>query len=128
VDQARKAEGGDPLTWESLLDVAVMVGLSHDEFWRMSLREFERVVRIRNKQKQDDYELAWWRTAAQTSVLMNMIGGAAAGSKWVPVEAKSLYSQWTGGDHDAESAKERLERASEMHSAKVARLNARYKR
>lgn len=127
MDQNSGTQDGEPITWQSLLDVAVSVGLSHDEFWGMSLREFGRVVRIRNKQKQEAYELDWWRTAAETSVLVNMIGSAAAGSKWRPVEAKSLFNQWTGKADNVEDAKERLSRARGMHMAKVAKAKARYK-
>ncbi len=127
MDTDRKAEGGEPITWQSLLDVAVSVGLSHDEFWGMSLREFGRVVRIRNKQKQEAYELDWWRTAAETSVLVNMIGSAAAGSKWRPVEAKTLFNQWTGKAHDVEAAKERLARANQRHRDRLEREAARRK-
>lgn len=110
-------DAGDPVTWDALLDAAVSAGLSQEAFWSMTLRESMREIKMRRERQRQEQEAAWWRTAAETSALMNMIGAAVAGSKWRAVPPKDLFDQWTGRAESAETTRDRLERAKRMHAA-----------
>lgn len=86
---------GDPLTWSLLLDAAIRIGLSHDEFWDMTLKEFFRVLRIREEQAQDQRDETRMLTALQTAYLYNVVGSAWY-KDFKPLQAGDLFDTWSG--------------------------------
>lgn len=101
-----------------LLDSAVRFGF---DLWPMSLRELERVVRVKSEMLKAQDESAWMRSATETAYMVNMIGGAVEGRKWTAKQPIDLFNVWLGKNKDFSSAKERIARAKAKHEARKKR-------
>ena len=87
----------------------------------MSLREFEREVRVRSERMKQEEEAAWMRSATETAYMMNMVGGAVAGKTWKSVQPNQLFDIWTGKSEPADAIEERIKEADRVHDEIVKR-------
>ena len=87
----------------------------------MSLRQFERLVRVKSEMLKEHEEAEWMRTAVSVAYMMNMVGGAAGGKKWKQVQPQKLFNQWLGKNKPKGSFKERWARAMNRHHARLER-------
>lgn len=108
-----------------LLESAVGVGLSHTEFWALSLREFGQVAKAYHKRKEAEQRERWQHTAVISSYIANMVGGAVAGSKWQAINPQDLVKKWLDGVQDTESRLDRLKRVDGLHKERLMREKSR---
>lgn len=107
-------------SWSPLLDLAVSIDLSLDEFWSMSLREFYRIVRVRSERMKAEHENAWMRTAVQTAYLYNVTGQAWF-KDFKPISAGDLFDRWMGKAKPTETMAEKMARFKRAHQEIVKR-------
>ena len=95
-------------------------GLSHAEFWRLSMRELLDVLQAHRRRQKADHEARAMIAALQTAELVNVVGALGAGKKWRPIKPLSYFDAWTGNTrtraNDTLTAKE--------HRAKMEAIQA----
>ena len=97
------------------------MGLSHEQFWSMSLREFARYVGARAKRDEHRMRDEWQRTAVLSCYVLNSVGGAVSGKKWRTVQPKDLMDRWFSGKSSLEESRDRIRRAKARHKARIER-------
>ena len=92
----------------------------------MTLRQYERRVRVSLELLKESERREWTRTAVSVAYMMNMVGGAAAGKKWKQVKPNTLLKQWLGSDKGKkEDRMERIKRAMKLHEERLKREKVR---
>ena len=89
----------------------------------MTLRQYERYMRITAETKIQAQEEAWWRTAAMTAEFVNIIGAAHSTKKkpWKTVNAKKFFDNWLGKTSNKEDFRERWNKAMKLQEARKQR-------
>ena len=92
----------------------------------MSLREFVLVIEGRQERAKHESEAAWWRTAAMTADVVNMLGAINSTAKhpYKPRPPADYFNHWLGKiAAPPADLQERMERASEAAAARQRRDN-----
>ena len=88
----------------------------------MTLRQYERRVRVSLELLKESEKREWTRTAVSVAYMMNMVGGAAGGKKWKQVKPNSLLKQWLGSKKEGKADKmARIKRAMKLHEERLKR-------
>ena len=103
---------------ERILEAAIRAGVTHDEFWGLSLREIERVTRINQEGEKERENMRWWHTAHLSANIVNAIGWANS-TEWVMV-GPEIYHPLIERP-EPEAPKERFARLRAGHEARLER-------
>lgn len=97
--------------------MALTAGLTHAEFWGLSMRELGQRLAAYGRRQRTEHEGRLFVAALQTAELVNVVGALGAGEKWKPITPRRYFDAWTGGSQDApQTADEVAERIARVEA------------